>query len=167
MEIEKKFQILSLPENLEKYPKKEIEQGYLCTTPVVRIRKSNENYILTCKIDGSTKQEENLRVNQETEVEIGKEGYEHLKQKIDGNLICKTRYILPLENGLKAELDVFHGAFEGLVFVEVEFPDVETAMKFEKPEWFGIDVSDDYHYSNSYLSTVTLAKNGENTYTIK
>ena len=30
MEIEKKFQIKRLPEQLEQYPKKEIEQGYLC-----------------------------------------------------------------------------------------------------------------------------------------
>ena len=49
MEIEKKFQVKILPENLEEFPKKEIEQGYLCVNPVVRIRKSNERFILTYK----------------------------------------------------------------------------------------------------------------------
>ena len=46
MEIERKFLIKreNLPENLEQYPSKVIEQGYLCTEPVVRIRKSNDNY---------------------------------------------------------------------------------------------------------------------------
>ena len=49
MEIEKKFKIKKLPDNLEQYEQKHIEQGYLCTNPVVRIRKSNDRYILTYK----------------------------------------------------------------------------------------------------------------------
>lgn len=38
MEIERKFLVKkeNLPENLEQYPCKVIEQGYLCTEPVVR-----------------------------------------------------------------------------------------------------------------------------------
>ena len=39
MEIERKFLIDRLPEKLEVYPHKELEQGYLCTDPVVRVRK--------------------------------------------------------------------------------------------------------------------------------
>ena len=42
MEIERKYLIHSLPENLEQYPCKQIEQGYLNTDPVVRIRRSND-----------------------------------------------------------------------------------------------------------------------------
>ncbi len=54
LEIERKFLIKreNLPENLEQYPSKVIEQGYLCTEPVVRIRKSNDNYYLTYKSKG-------------------------------------------------------------------------------------------------------------------
>ena len=39
MEIERKFLIKkeNLPENLASYPCHRIEQGYLCTSPVVRI----------------------------------------------------------------------------------------------------------------------------------
>jgi len=42
-EIEKKFLIKNLPENLEQYEKVRIEQGYLNTvvTPTLRIRKYN------------------------------------------------------------------------------------------------------------------------------
>ena len=43
MEIERKFLIHTLPENLETYPHKEIAQGYICTDPVVRIRRSDDN----------------------------------------------------------------------------------------------------------------------------
>ena len=49
MEIEKKFMVTCRPQNLEDYPKKEIEQGYLASNPIVRIRRSNEEYILTYK----------------------------------------------------------------------------------------------------------------------
>ena len=49
MEIERKFLIKKekLPENLSQYPCLHIEQGYLCTDPVVRIRRQNDEYYLT------------------------------------------------------------------------------------------------------------------------
>ena len=46
MEIEKKYQIKEMP-CLDGAMTKEMEQGYLCTDPVVRIRRSNDKYILT------------------------------------------------------------------------------------------------------------------------
>ena len=51
MEIERKFLIKreQLPENLENFPFRRIEQGYLCTDPVVRIRRQDDNYFLTYK----------------------------------------------------------------------------------------------------------------------
>lgn len=152
MEIERKFKVATLPENLEQYKKKEIEQGYLCTGPIVRIRKSNEDYILTYKSKkGMTKSSVAIQCN-EVEVPLTKEAFDHLKEKVDDYIISKTRYIIPLEDGLKAELDMFHGRLEGLIFVEVEFPDEEAAKKFHIPSWFGEDVSFDKRYHNSYLS---------------
>ena len=58
MEIEKKYTIKELPENLESYPCKIIEQAYLNTTPVVRVRKSNDTYYLTYKGSGLMAREE-------------------------------------------------------------------------------------------------------------
>ncbi|MBR5968583.1 MAG: hypothetical protein IK001_08315, partial [Lachnospiraceae bacterium] len=49
MEIEKKLLINYLPGDLGSFEKREIEQGYLCTSPTLRIRKSNDDYILTYK----------------------------------------------------------------------------------------------------------------------
>ena len=49
MEIERKYLIHTLPENLNIVNTREIEQGYLCTEPVVRIRKDNDKYELTYK----------------------------------------------------------------------------------------------------------------------
>jgi CYTH domain-containing protein len=156
MEIEKKFTIKELPLELEQYDRKEIEQGYLCSNPIVRIRKSNENYILTYKSKFGLEHlaDQNTCINNEVEVPLNREGYEHLKAKVDNQLISKTRYIIPLTDKLKAELDIFHNQLQGLQFVEVEFPDEMEANNFIPPIWFGEDVSKDKKYHNNYLSTL-------------
>lgn len=149
MEIERKFLIPKLPDDLESYHYHLIEQGYLCTDPVVRIRRQDEDYILTYKGKGLMCREEyNLPLNQEA--------YEHLKTKIDGNLISKKRYLIPIDDVLTIELDVFHAPFEDLRLAEVEFPSEEAANAFVPPAWFGKDVTMDGHYHNSYLSKVPV-----------
>ena len=153
MEIEKKFKVKQFPDNLDGYDQKHIEQGYLCVNPVVRIRKSNDRYILTYKsLAAGSDKNTDVRINNEIEVFLTKEGYEHLKEKVDDNLIIKTRYIIPLEDGHTGELDVFGGVLEGLYFIEVEFESEDDAKNFVPPDWFGENVSDDKRYANSYLS---------------
>ncbi len=145
MEIERKYLVRKLPENLEQYNKKKIAQGYLCTEPVVRIRRSNDDYYMTYKGDG-------LMVREEYNLPLTQEAYEHLRPKIDGLLIAKTRYLIPLDNKLTAELDVFEEDLNGLVIVEVEFNTIEEANAFHAPDWFGEDVTNSGKYHNSYLS---------------
>lgn len=145
MEIERKYLVKSLPEHLSQFETKEIAQGYLCTNPVVRIRRSNDDYYLTYKGKG-------LMVREEYNLPLTKEAYEHLLPKIDGFLIAKTRYLIPLAGGLTAELDVFHKDLNGLTLVEVEFETMEEADSFIPPEWFGGDVTNTGTYQNSSLS---------------
>ena len=147
LEIERKFLIKreNLPENLEQYPSKAIEQGYLCTEPVVRIRKSNDNYYLTYKSKG-------LLAREEYNLPLTKEAYEHLKPKADGIVISKVRYVIPEKDGLSIELDVFEAPYEGLLLAEVEFPNEEAAHAYQPPKWFGEDVTYSSEYHNSTLS---------------
>ena len=145
MEIERKFLIKELPENLESYPSQHIAQGYLNTEPVVRIRRSNEEYYLTYKGKG-------LMVREEYNLPLTAEAFEHMLPKIDGILIDKIRYLIPLEDGLTAELDIFQGALAPLRIVEVEFDSVEAANAFLPPSWFGDDVTNSREYHNSNLS---------------
>lgn len=154
MEIERKFTIKRLPEQLEQYEKKEIEQAYLCSKPTVRIRKSNENYILTYKARFGMKVSEaaTARACEEVELPLTKEAYEHLKEKADGRVIAKTRYLIPIENNRKIELDVFHGFLEGLIFAEVEFASEEEAAAYRMPDWFLEDVTFDKRYRNSFMT---------------
>ena len=145
MEIERKYLIHKLPANRSQYEKREIEQGYLCTEPVVRIRRSNEKYTLTYKGRG-------LLMREEYNLPLTQESFEHLRPKIDGILISKTRYLIPLTEQLTIELDVFSGELEGLLLAEVEFETEEDANRFVPPEWFGEDVTFSTEYHNSTLS---------------
>ena len=145
MEIERKYLVKELPSNLDSCSSKKIAQGYLCTSPVVRVRRSNDDYYLTYKGSG-------LMVREEYNLPLSKESYEHLVSKIDGRLIKKTRYLIPLDGGLTAELDIFENDLAPLRLVEVEFDSVEAANSFVAPDWFGEDVTESGKYHNSYLS---------------
>jgi CYTH domain-containing protein len=157
MEIERKYQVKALPENLSQYKSKTIEQGYLCHNPTIRIRKSNEDYILTYKSKfGLEPVDENgPSVNNEVELPLTEEAYLNLRNKTDGNMVYKTRYLIPLWDGLVAELDVFEGILTGLIIVEVEFPDLKSANIFQPPVWFGKDLSSDKRFTNYHLSKLS------------
>jgi len=154
MEIERKFTIKQLPDCLDKYEKKEIEQVYICRKPTIRARKSNEEYILTykSKLGLEIPETATARACEEVELPLTKEAYEHLKKKADGSVISKTRYLIPIEKNRKIELDVFHGYLEGLVFAEIEFNSEEEAAEYQLPEWFTEDVTFDRRYSNAVMT---------------
>ncbi|MCI7067131.1 MAG: CYTH domain-containing protein [Butyrivibrio crossotus] len=145
MEIERKFLIKKLPDNLTSYKARKIEQAYLCTDPVVRVRRDNDDYYLTYKSKG-------IIVREEYNLPLTKEAYGHLLAKADGNIITKTRYEIPEKDNLTIELDVFEGKFDGLLLAEVEFASEEEALGYIPPEWFGEDVSNSTKYHNSTLS---------------
>ena len=144
MEIERKYLVKTLPENLESYPCRFLEQGYLCTEPVVRVRQDNDKYELTYKSKG-------LMIREEHNLPLTKESYEHLKTKADGRIITKKRYMIPYESYM-IELDVFEGDLDWLILAEVEFESEEEANSFIAPEWFSEDVTLSTKYHNSNLS---------------
>ena len=96
MEIERKFVPVKLPDNLESYPHTRIEQGYLCTAPVVRVRRDGDSYYMTYKGAG-------MMIREEYNLPLTKEAYEHLIVKADGTVISKTRYRIPIGNDLTAD----------------------------------------------------------------
>ena len=145
-EIERKYLVKQVPENLASYPFHEIEQGYLCTEPVVRIRRQDEEYYLTYKSKG-------LMIREEYNLPLTEDAYFHLREKIDGRLISKRRYLIPLDP-YTIELDVFHSPKDDLILAEVEFPSEEDALTFTPPDWFGDDVTNSSLYHNSRLSTL-------------
>lgn len=150
MEIERKFIPARLPENLQQYSYHEIEQGYLCTSPTIRIRKMDNTYFLTYKSAG-------LMAHEEYEMPLTRESYLHLREKTDGMTIEKRRYYIPIDKRHTIELDIFKGGLDGLTLAEVEFASIEEANSFIPPEWFGRDVTYDKRYHNSEMSKGTMS----------
>lgn len=162
MEIERKFTIKQLPENLDSYPFHHIEQGYLNAAPVVRVRKEDDEYYLTYKGSG-------MMAREEFNLPLSREAYYHLREKIDGKIISKRRYLIPLLNpavlegsrkppadySLTIELDVFDPPFAPLIMAEVEFGSREAAEAFVPPDWFNEDVTYKKEYHNSYMALET------------
>ena len=152
MEIERKYLIENtedLPENYQSFPFCQMEQGYLCTSPVVRVRREDDLFYLTYKGKG-------LLAREEYNLPLTKEAYEHLLPKADGIILKKRRYKIPLstqDSTLTIELDIFESPYQGLILAEVEFPTVEEANNFVPPAWFGRDVTFSGEYQNSKLST--------------
>jgi adenylate cyclase len=70
-----------------------------------------------------------------------------------GNVIEKTRYTVEFE-GFTWEIDVFEGAYRGLVTAEVEM--VSETDDPSLPAWLGHEVTGDKRYSNQALATQRL-----------
>ena len=159
MEIERKFTVKNLPDNLDSFPCHHIEQAYLSVDPVVRVRKEDEDYYLTYKGRG-------MLARDESNLPLNEEAYYHLRAKADGIIISKKRYLIPLINPgfkegfptppedytLTIELDVFDAPLSPLILAEVEFGSREASISFVPPDWFDEDVTYCKEYHNSYLA---------------
>lgn len=164
MEIERKFLLKRLPEALDSYAFHLIEQAYLCTKPVLRVRRQDEEYYMTYKGSG-------LMSREEYNLPLTREAYEHLLPKADGNVISKKRYLIPLspaeinpeclsllgDTTLTIELDEFAPPFAPLFLAEIEFPTEEAAKAFRMPDWFSEDVTEDIRYHNSNMAARKLS----------
>ena len=90
MEIERKYLIRDLPAGYDRYPSHSIEQAYICTGPVIRIRRQDDSYILTCKGGGMMSREE-------LNLPMSAEAFAKLLPKAEGNVIQKKRFVIPLQ----------------------------------------------------------------------
>lgn len=151
MEIERKFLTKNIPFDITAYPYKQISQAYISFSPTIRIRQSDENYILTVKGKGHLAREE-------FELPLTKEDYDRLFEKKEGTPVVKKRYLVPVEGGYTAEVDIYEGELEGLMTTEVEFSSLEAAEGFTAPAWFGEDVSEERAYKNTSLSLYGMPK---------
>ena len=145
-EIERKFLVVDDSYRALAYDKSEILQGYICSGHghTVRVRTRGEQGYLTIKgpsMDGISRFE--------WEKEITLQEARDLFSLCRSGCIEKTRYLI--KNGIHTvEVDEFHGDNEGLVFAEIELSDVNEP--YERPSFFGREVTGDCHYYNAYIS---------------
>jgi CYTH domain-containing protein len=147
-EIERKFLVRKLPDDLTAFPSTEISQGYLVSLDdglQVRLRKKRGTYSLTYKRGVGN-------VREEREVALTAEQFATLWPATDGKRLSKTRYDIPFGERV-VEIDIYSGKHDGLVVAEVEFDDEESAINFQPPDWLGEDVTGDPRYSNQLLAS--------------
>jgi len=146
-EIERKF-LVKGDFKKEVFQATEIKQGYLCGNADVSVRvrvRSNKGYLT---IKGKRNASGLSRF--EWEKEITTEEAYALLGLVEGGYIEKTRYLVKNTDGKHTwEVDVFHGDNEGLIVAEIELATENDT--FDKPEWLGMEVSNDRRFCNSYL----------------
>lgn len=124
VEIERKFTVRHLPEDLDKYPYHVIEQGYLNVSPAIRVRREDDSYYMTYKnkgmytekthegtsaqrgADGKLAEQAETIGAAEYNLPLDKDSYEHMLKKADGNIIRKKRYLIPINAYAFAEADI-------------------------------------------------------------
>ena len=123
-----------------------IRQGYIAEEgeAEVRVRITDSASFVTIKAG---------RGRSRTEVEIGValDEAEQLWAHTAGRRIEKVRHTVEVE-GATAEVDVYGGALEGLIVVEVEFDSEPAADAFNPPPWFGRELTGDKRWSNAALA---------------
>lgn len=148
MEIERKYLVTSDSYKQMAVARYHICQGYISRekTGTVRIRITDDKAYLTIK--GKPAAGHFARYEWEKEIDI--QEAKELMQLCQGTIIDKTRWIVPAaEDGLKWEIDEFHGKHAGLTLAEIELTSEEQEV--EKPDFVGEDVTSDPRYYNANM----------------
>ncbi len=154
LEIERRW-LAEPPSDLDRYPSDRLRQAYLLTDPagVLRVRERGGGHKVTLKWGSGV-------ARREIEFEVSPEQVGLLWPLGGGREVDKTRYLLP-DGDRPLELDVYHGAHDGLVVLEREFSSVEAASSYVPPAWALAEVTDDPRYTNARLAELALALAGE------
>ena len=163
-EIERKYAVNYLPENLKIANILDIEQAFIYkdAKTVIRIRKIQDKksddiqYVYTVKTKGDIENDKDSTVANAYEIEsyIQKEDFNELIKNRISNIIRKTRMVIPIENNLNVEMDIYKDDLQDFITAEVEFPSEDIANTFQKPEWLGEEMQYK-ELSNWKLSNMT------------
>ena len=147
IEIERKFLVTSTDFIKESNTQNRIVQGYLSSLPerTVRVRIKGDKGFLTIKGKSSNSGMSRL----EWEKEITVEEAAQLIPLCEAGVIDKVRYEIPIGKHVY-EVDVFSGENQGLILAEIELQ--SETESFDKPNWLGIEVTNDSRYYNAFLS---------------
>ncbi len=146
LEIERKFLVVGDSYRKVAHTVHIIKQGYINKDPAstVRVRLYDNQGFITVKTrnQGATRNEWEFEI-------AASEASEILGIICCDHVISKRRYVVDAGNGLSWEVDEFDGRLSGLVIAEIELPSEDTS--FEKPDFVGMEVTDDPQYYNSNL----------------
>ncbi len=149
-EIERKFLVANDSWRSQATSATPMRQAYLSVNHdrSIRVRTSHdETAKLTVKFGSGS------LVRDEFEYSIPFEDAAEMIEFAVGNVIEKVRYTVDV-SGFTWEVDVFEGAYRGLVIAEVELKSETDCPAL--PDWVGREVTGDRRYSNQALATERL-----------
>jgi adenylate cyclase len=150
-EIERKLLVAELPDDLDAWSARRLEQGYLAITAAVEVRvrraDGRDAWLTVKSAPGLSRVEEELALDGEA--------FARLWPLTEGRRVVKVRHTREEAPGVVLELDVYEGALAGLATLEVEFASEDDARAWTPPPWAGRDVTGEKAYANQ-----TLALNG-------
>jgi CYTH domain-containing protein len=149
-EIERKFLIKTLPENINKYPSKKITQWFFKdkNNKTIRIRKA----IMKNKIEYfQTIKKWHWLIRKENEINLSKEDFDKMWKKVWKRYLNKTRYIMPYK-WKKIEVDIYEDKLKWLITAEIEFNTLLESRNFIVPKWFGKEITEDRKFTNANLA---------------
>ena len=148
MEIERKYLVQGESYKQMAVAHHHIWQGYISRekTGTVRVRITDDKAYLTIK--GKPAAGHFARYEWEKKIDVI--DAQELMKLCQGTIIDKTRWIVPAkEEGLKWEVDEFHGRLAGRVLAELELPTEDTP--FVKPAWLGEEVTGNPAWYNANM----------------
>ncbi len=153
LEIERKFLINEIPEEIWSCEKQEILQWYFKnykknirirqTITIKKWRKFTKYYM--------TQKQGKWLVRQEDEKEISEKQFNDYREFAKDNQIKKTRYLLPYKKHI-IEINQFHDKLDWLWMAEVEFPSIKESQKFTPPSRCFKEITEQKEANNSYLA---------------
>jgi len=152
IEIERKF-LVTGDYKTDSYKHEPIIQGYLSSIPerTVRVRIKGDKGFITVKGIGNLSGISRYEWEKEIAVDEAKE----LIRICESGVIYKERYYV--NNGKHLiEVDEFHKENAGLVIAEIELSDENE--EFNRPDWLGMEVTNDKRYFNSFLTKYPYTK---------
>ena len=148
-EIERRFLVKS--EKWRKFSSSSwtIRQGYFNSPVCIRIRiETSLKISATITVKGKPI-DDACRVRPEFEYNIPVQDAYDMLGSFCSKGISKQRWHV-LAKGNRWEVDVFHGAHNGLVVAEIELSSAD--QEIEIPKWVGREVTNDIRYSNHSLA---------------
>lgn len=146
-EIERKFLIKKMPD-LSNLKSVFYERYYVyCSNDIeMRVQKKSDKYEIERKeiING-------LKAIK-TKLKISKMEFEELR-KHGAGVILRESY--SIDSNPDVSIKLYHGKYEGLKKVEVEFSTEEEARKFKIPDWYGEEITESVISRDSKLASLS------------
>lgn len=164
MEIERKYRINGFPGDVEGWPLLKaavVHQGYIATSPTVRIRETHTTYpeekttyILCFKGEGTL-------VRQEIELPLEAETFGQLQELLPGPMIRKDYRVYALSDGHRLECSLVDGDEPaGFITRRWSLRRIEESEAFMPPAFLGPEATEDPAFSMSeyWLTKLKRAK---------